>query len=249
MYKRHYHKASIILAIFLISSFVFRLERGICELDPSKKSYNLQAYSINENFCQDEAPTITKIFKATKSGKGKEVVGRLQNVFERTRVNDDNCAISMKFYEEYPGDTNPLMLQFEYKTNSEKGWVERGFSSGDPPSIKWTYDDPPLVSPFYELNIGDKWGGAFTSRGKYIDCTNCADISLSRVYEYSLIGIDDVSVPYGIFSDCLRIARFRGSMPDMISWYCPGIGQVKMIYSDSGPYSRKFELESISVSE
>jgi hypothetical protein len=69
------------------------------------------------------------------------------------------------------------------------------------------------------------------------------------VYEYSLIGIDDVSVPYGIFSDCLRIARFRGSMPDMISWYCSGIGQVKMIYSDSGPYSRKFELESVSVSE
>lgn len=243
---REAHAAVIISSILLLISCA---ERGRCESGAPNRSYNLQEYSLDVNFCVDGAPKITKMFKATRSEKGEKISGRLLNVFEGARKKGDNCTISMKFLEEYPGEKNPVQLQFEYTVDSESGVVEQGFYSGNPPVIKWTHDRPPLVSPSYDVDMGERWGGAFTSRGKYLDCENCADISLSKVYEYSLVGVDDVSVPYGTFSECLRIARFRGGMPDMIAWYCLGIGRVKMIYSDTGPYSRKFELENLMISK
>lgn len=249
MNKGYLIKNLLFITMSSIFLFLFCPENGVCEFIPSDKSYNLQEYSFKVDFCQDGAPAITKIFKATKSEDGKEERGTLRNIFERDYSRDDYCAVSMKSHEEYPGGADPFFLQFEYEVDPKNGWIEHGFYSGDPPFIKWTYGDPLLVSPYNELHIGDKWGGALTTKGEYINCETCADISLSRVYEYALIGVDDITVPYGTFSGCLRIARFRGSMPDRIAWYCPGIGQAKMIYSDTGTYSREFELTSINVSE
>jgi hypothetical protein len=46
---------------------------------------------------------------------------------------------------------------------------------------------------------------------------------------------EDVTVPYGTFTDCVKIARFRGNQADRIGWYAKGIGLVKMIYAQE-PY-------------
>lgn len=46
------------------------------------------------------------------------------------------------------------------------------------------------------------------------------------------LGLDDVEVPYGTFSDCLRMWEEGGAVHN-VTWYCPGVGRTKIISGDS----------------
>jgi len=42
------------------------------------------------------------------------------------------------------------------------------------------------------------------------------------------LGLDDVEVPYGTFSDCLRMWEEAGTNHS-VTWYCPGVGRTKIV--------------------
>jgi len=69
------------------------------------------------------------------------------------------------------------------------------------------------------------WGDAF------IEKLERQPIFFPRVYQFAILGLEDVNVPAGTFTDCVKIARFRGNQADRIAWYAKGIGAVKMIYA------------------
>ncbi len=79
--------------------------------------------------------------------------------------------------------------------------------------------------------IGDTWGGGYT--------TTCDDSELSYINlrKYTLLGIEDVTVPGGTFQNCLKIYRDRGNnSPPSIHWYAPGMGWIKRIYEGLSSY-------------
>jgi hypothetical protein len=94
------------------------------------------------------------------------------------------------------------------------------------------YDPGLLVFPFGLHAVGDMWGGAYIERFRLIP-GQLQDYKqfMSRLYQYAIVGIETVTVPAGTFTDCIKIARYRGNGTDRIAWYAKGVGQVKVIFT------------------
>ncbi len=74
-------------------------------------------------------------------------------------------------------------------------------------------------------------------------------MSWINLRKYTLLGIEDVTVPVGTFQNCLKIYRDRGnnSSPS-IHWYAPGMGWVKRIYEGLNSYDGSiYEMTSYQM--
>ena len=54
------------------------------------------------------------------------------------------------------------------------------------------------------------------------------EIQYGATRSNTALGLDDVEVPYGAFSDCLRMWEEADAV-HRVSWYCPGVGLTKRI--------------------
>jgi hypothetical protein len=85
----------------------------------------------------------------------------------------------------------------------------------------------PLVRMTSAMRVGSTWGGASDV------VVSIPGTPVSQVTERStLLGVEDVTVPAGTFTGCLRIQVERWSVAvnsfSQVSWHCPGTGLVKM---------------------
>jgi hypothetical protein len=212
-----------------------------------------------------------KIFVAYKYNFGIRIQGYLTLTY--TAVEN---GFHLQWWETYEGEP-PIIIGNTYEVRNEglfekdiyrfdPNYAGRDDGSGNLGHLNFTYRDPPngsppnpglgtvkplLIFPYATVEVGDMWGSAFEEKG------NREPIFYPRVYQYAVLGLEDVTVPAGTFTDCVKIARFRGNQADRITWYAKGIGTVKMIYAQeehrhliSGienrflGYNRAFVLES-----
>lgn len=104
-----------------------------------------------------------------------------------------------------------------------------------------TYDGPaPKGIPNGQKKVGETWGGGYLS-----SCDSTASNTI-MFKVFSLLAVEDVTVPAGTFTNCIKTYRDRGKSMGSIQWYAPGIGMIKRIYeSDSG--GTIYEMTSYSL--
>lgn len=252
----------IVLILSLSTFFILTLSGiGIC-LDKAK--VDLSEYRGIEN----------RTFAAYKYAFGVRKAGTLQIV-----TTPLDTGFHQEWYEEYPfpnGDGTALYLAFDYDVTSVGAFEKNIYrfavnldESGNPyrgdllnltiyrepaGAVPGTLamPHPLLVFPYAVVDVGYTWGDAF------IEKVQMQPIFFPRVYQYALLGVEDVTVPAGTFTECIKIARFRGNQADRIAWYAKGIGTVKMIYAQEEHshvingiptqvqgYNRAFVLQSL----
>ncbi len=151
----------------------------------------------------------------------------------------------------------PTRLELLYDIKTE-GIVETGYRfiplSG-PNSGKNTsttkYDPGLLTFPYGWYRVGDMWGGAYNEEFFIVDYPDNKQY-MSRLYQYAIVGVETVTVPAGTFTDCIKIARFRGNQSDRIGWYAKGIGPVKFIFTHpdqtvGNTLNGMYELQSYTI--
>ena len=268
MIRKYFLKTLLILS--LSTTFILTLPgNGIC-IDKSLKGkkIDLSEYGGIRN----------STFIAYKYPFGVRKVGTLRFVV----INSTDTGFNLEWYEEYPipdGDGTAQYLAFDYEVTGQ-GLFEKniyhylvntnvpGYPSRGGQAYISHYRDPPngppespgpgnlkplLAFPYAVVDVGYMWGDAFIEKQAMQTFNN-----YPRVYQYAILGLEDVAVPAGTFKDCVKIARFRGNQPDRIAWYAKGIGPVKMIYAQEEHslsisnvqyqfpgYNRAFVLESL----
>lgn len=99
--------------------------------------------------------------------------------------------------------------------------------------------DPSELNPLSDdglKRVNQSWGGYYVS--------TCDDgNNRVNVHIYTLLDIEDVTVPAGTFQNCLKIFRDRGGISSTIIWYAPGIGSIKRVYQGGMIY----ELTSYQI--
>lgn len=109
----------------------------------------------------------------------------------------------------------------------------KDYGADDVPGCGWKQlvFDPPVYVSGPLVSIGSTY--ASTSTLIATDCTG-SSATASISYEFRIEGIEDVTVPAGIFSNCLRIKGImivNGSTEtnEMTTWLAKGVGEVKSI--------------------
>jgi len=207
----------------------------------------------------------SRTFTAYKYAFGGLTMGTLQLV-----IDPREFGFNMEWNEVYD-DGVAQFLAFDYEDTAE-GSFERNIvryevlydwpnppTKGDeiyranyrdpaPPGVAGT-QHPVLVFPYLSVAVGYMWGDGFIEKKRR------EDVNSPRVYQYAILGLDDVTIDDAdgtTFTDCVKIARFRGNQSDRIAWYAKGMGLVKMVYAqDEHPfatiqgYNRAFVLRSL----
>jgi len=181
-----------------------------------------------------------RTFIAYKYSFGNRVRGTLDFVY-----NDIENGFHLDWEEGYEDGTTQH-LGFDYQV-MENGLYETTAyhyvgEPGEEIELKYNYrtvplripPDPPgagspnplLVFPYFVVDVGYMWGDAFIEKLERETYGNFA-----RVVQFAILGVEDVTVPAGTFTDCVKIGRFRGNQAQRIAWYAKGIGLVKMVYA------------------
>lgn len=128
----------------------------------------------------------------------------------------------------------PSPFTAEYMHNVDSGGiVETGYrfyNLSGANSSTTRYEPGLLVFPFGLYAVGDMWGGAYKEEFFLVSNPEIKQY-MSRLFQYAVVGIETVTVPAGTFTDCIKIARYRGNGTDRISWYAKGVGQVKVMFT------------------
>lgn len=90
-------------------------------------------------------------------------------------------------------------------------------------------------------HINESWGGYYA--------TSCNDgTGRVNLRMFTLLDIEDVTVPAGTFQNCLKIFRNRGSSySSTIIWFAPGMGWIKRVYEFGGSGGLVYELSSYQM--
>lgn len=104
-------------------------------------------------------------------------------------------------------------------------WQERR----DPATGELSYVDsydPPLSIRQSAMPEGVNRGGAA------VVLRNPDNLKFGITRVNSALGLDEVEVPYGVFSDCLRMFEESNGI-HRVSWYCPEVGLTRRVFGDS----------------
>jgi hypothetical protein len=207
-------------------------------------------------------------YKATRFIKTPTFTASPYNVINGTLTIDfkyEGATLVIVWEEIYDPNTTifpasppaPIRMELLYDIKPE-GIVETGYRfiplSG-PNSGKNTsttnYDPGLLTFPSGWYGVGDMWGGAYNEEF-FIVRDPTKKQYMSRLYQYAIVGIETVTVPAGTFTDCIKIARFRGNQSDRIGWYAKGIGPEKFIFTHpdqtvNNTLNGMYELQSYSI--
>ena len=90
-----------------------------------------------------------------------------------------------------------------------------------------TYDNPGHVLND-QMEVGKTFGYA---------ASNIANLSQIDLQTSTVLGIENVSVPAGSFTNCLKLyTKVKSNMVipnyEGVSWHCPNVGEVKRVYHD-----------------
>ena len=121
-------------------------------------------------------------------------------------------------------------------TNSNGLVWYKEYDADDIPGCGWEQIvfNPPIIASSAVVSVGSAYASAATLSAS--DCTGgSANVSIS--YVFSIEGIENVTVPAGIFNNCLRIKGIltvNGSTEtnEMTIWLAKGVGEVKSISID-----------------
>jgi len=110
--------------------------------------------------------------------------------------------------------------------------------------LYWTcIHDPSEVESLPEgpKRVGESWGGVYR--------TTCNGTSRRmRLVMFTLLDIEDVTVPAGTFANCLKIFRNRGSESTAsILWYAPGMGWIKRAYEGSASGGSEYAMTAYQL--
>jgi hypothetical protein len=153
----------------------------------------------------------------------------------------EGATLKQRWVEVYPVSNpnfstvippSPFTADFLYDVNSG-GIVETGYRFYNPSGVNTStthYEPGLLVFPFGQYAVGDIWGGAYLEEFFIVSNPDSKQY-MSRLFQYAIVGIETVTVPAGTFTDCIKIARYRGNGTDRIAWYAKGVGQVKVIFT------------------
>ena len=95
--------------------------------------------------------------------------------------------------------------------------------------------EPPLSVRQTEMPEGAMLGGGAMNTGTPEDNVE----NVTRVN--TPLGVDDIHVPYGNLTGCLRMFEEHNNS-SRISWYCPGVGLAKRLWG--APYDRVWQLST-----
>lgn len=110
-----------------------------------------------------------------------------------------------------------------------------------------------FAEPIVRRNATMNLGIAFGSSSSYTNTpAGGGGSTTSGIVEVNtVLGVEDVTVPLDTYMACLKIHTLRTSPTDgafnRISWFCPGVGEVKRTQSGLGTYNyRTWELTATS---
>lgn len=113
-------------------------------------------------------------------------------------------------------------------------------------SYTWTMNSPVVL-----LTSDMIKGGSIAGGGTYTHTDFNGSATHVMIQNNSVIGLEDVTVPAGSFSGCLRVHASRAyggtsgtTEINLFRWYCPGVGNVKEIRAYSSGREEVRELIS-----
>jgi len=126
-----------------------------------------------------------------------------------------------------------------HATEDSFKWVQNNFCDGSaPPVITNTIDYVPGIPIFTNAMVpGIAWGDAGVMQSTYNPDNFFTDVG-------EIVGVEDVTVPAGTYSGCLKVYRQRGfsSFIPRMEWVCPNMGVVKSVNSNN----RLMELTDVT---
>jgi hypothetical protein len=190
-------------------------------VDPGIKVYKATRFIKTPSFTLDPYNQIFGTLTIEQKYQGEKLVLRWAEVYD---------GPSPRFFSVPP--PNPYTADYLYDVTPE-GIVETGFRFYNLSGVNSStarYEPGLLVFPYGRHAVGDMWGGAYIEKFRGVSMPEYKQF-MSRMYQYAIVGIETVTVPAGTFTDCIKIARYRGNGTDRIGWYAKGIGAVKFIFT------------------
>ncbi len=167
--------------------------------------------------------------------------------YQRT-VNGSNTEIEMTRVWSGSGMGTCNQQQVSYFLATPQYYMQTGYDSYDSNNV---YTSNTRLTP----------GSVYASSNMKIGIMYSVDLEKYRTPDMSseeyqgpeiadivLIGIEDVTVAYGSFSNCLKIRRSISTYVQL-HWRCPGVGLVKRIdnsLGSGGTVMRKYELTGMT---
>lgn len=195
--------------------------REYTSLDPGTNVFRATRYIKTPIFYLKPGNGIFGTLTIQQYYEGEQLVQRWEEIYDGPNPNLPSVP-----------PPNPFTAEFLVNVTSE-GLVETGyrFINQSGVNTSTTYYNPALlVFPFGLHSVGDMWGGAYIERFEIVSLPENVQ-RMSRLYQYAIVGIETVTVPAGTFTDCIKIARYRGNATDRIGWYAKGVGAVKFIFT------------------
>jgi len=131
------------------------------------------------------------------------------------------------------------------RTDQSFDWVQSQLYDPNvtPPTVVVTTDyNPPVVALTNAMVSGIAWGSGGT-----INSSSSGENFYTDKSE--VLAVEDVTVPAGTFTECLKIHRLRefgvAITINRIEWYCPDMGLVKRIQGGR----RMLEMTSVTFNE
>ena len=126
-----------------------------------------------------------------------------------------------------------------YLTNESYSWYGSIIYDVTGEPVATRENIPAIVRMTNNMVPGIAWGTAGVIERDYIFDNHFIDKS-------ELLGIEDVVVPAGTYTDCLKIYRSHdyGYLNVRIDWVCPNLGLVKRVHSN-----RSIELTDVTFEE
>ena len=187
-----------------------------------------------------------------------------------------NSNIQKKTFNRYQGDPNNPIIE-EWSFERSIGQVTRTEVRSDgaclinkfqstPSAYMWTHNnsctvdsydpltvtetierefDPPATSFTSSMTPGIAWGSGAVM---HITEPYVSDWDQYYVEKKEVLGLEDVTVPAGTYTDCLKVHRVFAMSTNHISrieWICPNIGLVKRIQGGS----RMMELIDVTFTQ
>ena len=147
-------------------------------------------------------------------------------------------------------------LRFRYSSTDVALVSIETYADADPVNAPGIFDqltgtetfEPPLVLRRSDM----KEGGTWTSAAKVVDTAWDGAVQSDNSHSLESVtveGLDDVDVPYGNPTGCLKLSRMRSSVVSgnfhRVEWRCPNLGLVKRVHILGEQNSHIMELVSV----
>lgn len=204
---------------------------------PGVTTYDFSSYISASNIIQKTFNTTFNTTSACRTATGTitwdyaRVADGADTIITRTDISKNNIGVVCKYAESGIRIT-PTEIQLTsrklYDTTGVTLQSSRIFAT-------------PLTRLTSSMIIGQSWG----------DATTTAPDPGNIVAKISLLGIEDVTVPYGTLNSCLKVHILQHDQyggKSTMAWVCPGIGKVKHIdFNATNLKSTIFELTAITI--